>query len=215
MSEATTYVGMAPDDIHPSRVSFYVNQAQRDVANRVQQLEFERIAVSSTSSGDDKMFLPADCERVLALSLDTGTGDRVITQGNVQQIDNKSWGTATGLPQLYLSYASWLQFYPSPDSSYSLLLRYIARLSDVTNLTSIPSVDTRYHQAVLFKTVEYLANRKGDLAKAEAMVVLFERELSEQPSVMAQRQLNRTGMAAAVVVANTSRTQDFDSRNGA
>lgn len=216
MSEATATARYGPDDIHPSKVSLYVNQAQRDVANRVQQLEFERLAVSSTSSGDDKMFLPTDCERVLALSFDTGGGNRVITQGNIQQVDGKSWGTATGMPQLYLSYASWVQFYPSPDSSYSLLMRYIARLSDVTNLSSVPSIDTRYHQAVLFKTVEYLANRKQDFATAQAMVVLFEREINEQPSVMAQRQLNRTGMAAGVQLSGRFPLKvDFDSRNGA
>jgi hypothetical protein len=216
ISEATTYAGMKPDDIHPSRVSFYVNQAQRDVANRVQQLEFERLATSSTSSGDDKMFLPTDCERVLALSFDTGTGNRVIRQGNIQDVDNKSWGTGTGMPQLYLSYASWVQFYPSPNSSYSLVMRYIARLSDITNLTSIPSVDTRYHQAVLFKTVEYLSNRQGDLTKAAAMVTLFEREINEQPSVTAQRQLDRTGMSAGVqLTGSPSARFDFDTRNGA
>lgn len=218
MSEATTYAGLGPDTIHPSRVSFYVNQAQRDVANRVQQLEFERLAVSSTSSGDDKMYLPADCERVLALSFDTATGlrSRLIVQGNIQQVDGKSWGTQTGVPELYLSYASWLQFYPSPNSSYSLLLRYMARISDITSLTAIPSVDTRYHQAVLFKTVEYLANRQGDFNKAAAMVTLFDRELADQPSVTEQRQLDRTGMAAAVLTDTSSRFRlDFDHRNGA
>lgn len=198
MSEATAIAKLTSDDIQPSRVSFYVNQAQRDVANRVQQLEFERIAVSSTSSGEDKLFLPADCERVLALSFATGASHRIIPQTDLDGFDSRSQGTLTGLPQVYASYASWLEFYPSPDSAYSLQLRYLARLSEVTNLDQVPSVDTRYHQAVLFKTVHYLELRKGDPVRTNWALGLYERELDAQPSARAQRQLNRAGMHARV-----------------
>jgi hypothetical protein len=203
MSEATTTARLLPDDIHQSRVSFYVNLAQRDVANRVQQVEFERLAVSSTSSGDDKLFLPTDCERVLNLSFDTGSaavGGRGLRQCNLWELDAKSDGTATGVPNKYLSYATWLELYPSPNSQYSLLLRYIARLSDITNLTSIPSVDTRYHQGVLFKTVEYLALRKGDPAMANAFRQRYEAELTDQPNALQQRGANRLGMSARLIV---------------
>lgn len=214
MSESTTIAKMSGTDIIPSRVSFYVNQAQRDIANRVEQLEFERLAVSSTSSGDDKFYLPADCERVLNLSVNTGYGDRNLPQINMQQMDAQSWGTLTGTPTYYLSYASWLQLYPSPNSQYSLLMRYVARLSDITSLDAIPSVDTRYHQAVLFKTVEYLAMRKADVAGASAAKAFYENELNNQRSVTAQRQLNREGMHASVIAhAPRGRYTDFDHRD--
>lgn len=202
MSEATAMAGVAGDDaMAPSRVSFYVNQAVRDIANRVGQVEFERLATSSTSSGDDKLFLPTDCERVLNLSFDTGVsgfGGRGIAQTNAWQLDAKSQGTATGVPDYYLSYATWLELYPSPNSNYSLLLRYVARVSDITNLDSIPSVDTRYHQAALFKTASYLAMRQRDLPSASAFDTLYENELSRQRSALAQRQFNRSGFGARV-----------------
>lgn len=196
MSEATSVA--RTNELIPSQVSRYVNLAQRDVANRVQQLEFERLAVSSTSSGDDKMFLPTDCERVLSLSFDTGGYQRLIPQVYTDFIDNKSMGTATAKPQYYASYGTWVQFYPSPNSAYSLQMRYIARVSDITNLDSIPSLDTRYHQAVAFKTTEYVAERTGNGALADRMKLKYELELKDQYSVMAQRQLNRTGMGARV-----------------
>lgn len=196
MSEATSIVGV--NDLVPSRVSWYVNQAQRDVANRVQQLEFERFAISSTSSGDDKMFLPTDCERVISLSFDTGGSGRLIPQTSTDYVDNKSLGTQTGEPLFYASYATWVQFYPSPNSAYSLQMRYVARLSEITNLNAIPSLDTRFHQAVAFKATEYVAERFGKTQLADRMKLKYELELREQPSVMAQRQLNRTGMAARV-----------------
>ena len=198
MSESTTVAKLTPEDINPSRASFYVNQAQRDVANRIQQLEYERVAVSSTSSGDDKVFLPTDCERVLVLSFDTGGFNRVIPQTSLDVIDSKSNGTLTGLPEFWASYASWVQFYPSPNSSYSLQLRYVARLSDMTNYDAIPSVDTRYHQGIMFKTVEFLTQRKGDLQSAAVFRALYEQELRNQPSVTAQRQMTKAGMGARV-----------------
>lgn len=202
MSEATTFARMTSDDIHPSRVSAYVNLAQRDIANRIPQVEFERLAVSSTSSGDDKLFLPTDCERVLNLSFDTGNaavGGRGLRQTNLWEMDAKSNGTFTGVPDRYESYATWLQLYPSPNSQYSLVLRYMARLSDITNLTAIPSVDTRYHMGVLFKTVEYLALRRGDPVMANVFRQRYEQELNDQPSAREQRQGNRLGMAARFI----------------
>lgn len=202
MSESTTMTRLSDDDVPPSRVSFYVNLAQRDIANRVQQVEFERLAVSSTSSGDDKLFLPTDCERVLNLSFDTGgaaVGGRGLRQTNLWELDAKSNGTFTGVPDRYISYATWLELYPSPNSQYSLLLRYVARLSDITNLASVPSVDTRYHQAVLFRTVEYLALRRGDPIMANTFRQRYEQELDTQPSAAEQRQQNRLGMSARFI----------------
>ncbi len=203
MSEATIMARALPDDINPSRVSFYVNQAQRDVANRVQQVEFERIATSSTSSGDDKLFLPTDCERVINLSLDTGgsvIGGRGLRQLNAWELDAKSDGTFTGTPYGYLSYATWLELYPSPNSQYSLLLRYVARISDITSLTAIPSLDTRYHQAILFKTTEYLSLRRGDPVMANVFRARYEQELNDQPSPLEQRLHNRLGAQARFIM---------------
>lgn len=216
MSESTTAAKLSGTDIHPSRVSFYVNQAQRDVANRVQQVEFERLAASSTSSGDNKMFLPADCERVLNLSFDTGNANRNIRQKNIQDMDAQSWGTQAGTPEFYVSYATWLELYPSPNSQFSLQMRYVARLSDMTSLTAIPSVDTRYHQAVYFKTVDYLMARQGNPLAAQ-FDAMYERELKSQPSAAEQRQLNRSGMGARVQLSSDGAYNrgrlDFDRRD--
>ena len=203
MSEATVTTRLNDDEILPSRVSGYVNLAIRDIANRIQQVEFERIAVSSTSSGDDKLFLPSDCERVLNLSFNTGgapVGGQGIRQANIWEIDAQSVGTQTGVPYGYLSYATWLQLYPSPNSQFSLLMRYVARLSDITNPDAIPSVDTRYHQAVVFKTVEYLSlMRRGDPIMANVFRERYERELNDQPSAAEQRQQNRLGLSARFI----------------
>lgn len=199
MSESTTMAGVGSLDILPSRVSFYVNAAFRDLATRIPPVEMERIAVSSTSSGENSIFLPLDCERLLSLSLTTGVtgeGGQGLRQTNVWEIDAQSMGTQTGIPLMFLSYATWIQLYPSPNSQYSLQLRYVARYSDITNLDSIPSVDTRYHPAGLFKTVELLALRKADAATANVFRQRYEAELTNQPGPLTLRGRDRLGYSA-------------------
>lgn len=196
MSEATTISGTSPE-VAVSRVSQLVNQATRDLATRLPHVEFEVYASGSMVSGQDKLYLPDDVETLVALSFDTGasgTGGRVIRQASPWELDAKSDGTTAGVPMMYLSFASWVEFYPSPDSSYSIVLRYRKRLSEITSLTAIPSVDTRYHQAVLLKTVEYLHLRKGEYDKVAAARALYEQELRQVPNLYAQRQQDRAGM---------------------
>lgn len=196
MSEATTITQTGPE-VPPSTVSLYVNAAQRDIAARLPHVEFEALAVSSTTSGEDKLYLPSDCEHILNLSFDTevsGVGGRGIRQAAAWELDAKSAGTQIGVPTMYLSYATWIELYPSPDSAYSLLLRYKQRLSEITNLANVPSIDTRYHRAVLYATVEGLHLRKGEYDKAAMARQLYLRELKDVPNLYALRQQNRSGM---------------------
>jgi hypothetical protein len=195
MSESTHITGA--DKMVTSRVSHLVNQAIRDVAVRLPHAEFEVLASASIASGYDKLFLPSDYESGLVLSYDTGVsgvGGRVIRQASPWEFDAKSDGTEAGVPTMYQSFASWVEFYPSPDSSYSCLLRYKKRLSDITSLTALPSIDTRYHQAVLLKAVEYLHLHKGEYDKVGQARTLYEQELRQVPNLYAQRQQNRSGM---------------------
>jgi len=196
MSESTQIAG-TPSGLPVSRISNLVNQAIRDVAMRLPHVEFEVLALSNTTIYEDKLYLPSDCENVITLSFNTsvtGVGGRVIRQAAPWELDAKSEGTTAGIPTMYVSYASWIEFYPSPDSAYSLLLRYKRRLSDITNLSALPSVDTRYHQAILYKTVEHLHLRKGEYDKVAQVRALYEQELRQVPNLYAIRQQNRSGM---------------------
>ena len=196
MSEATTIAG-TPPGLPTSRVSEVVNRAIRDVSVRLPQVELEVLSLSNTSADEDKIYLPSDCEHVLGLSFNTGVsgvGGRGIRQAAEWEFDAKSSGTETGVPVMFLSYASWVELYPSPDSAYSILLRYKRRPSDITSLTARSSLDTRYDQAVLYKTVEYLHLRKGEYDNVLKARAMYEEELRQMPNLYAIRQQNRAGM---------------------
>ena len=192
------------EDMIPSRVSFYVNEAFRDIANRIPAVEYEKLALSSTSSGEDKMFLPADCERVLSLSVTTGLAGAVggmgLRQTNPWEVDAQSFGTHSGMPEMFASYATWLQFYPSPNSAYSLQMRYVGRYAEMVSYTATPSVDTRYHLAGLFRAVELLSLRNGNDVNANVFHQRYEKELANQPSPLEQRQQDRVGFAARLIM---------------
>lgn len=199
MSEATTIAGTG--ELPPSRVSWYVNLAMREIANRLPTAEFEALAVSSTSSGQPRMYLPTDCEHIITLSYGTAAspvGGWNIRQASPSQLDAQSDGTAAGAPEMYVSYASWIEFYPSPDSAYSLLMRYKRRISDITSLDAIPSFDTRYHPAVLYRATEGLLLRDRKFDEAQRLRALWRAELNEQPTLSALRQQDRTGMAMRI-----------------
>lgn len=196
MSEATQIAG-SPPGLPTSRISQLANQAIRDVAARLVHLELEDVVTGSTTTTSNEATLPSDCEVILNLSFDTsvaGVGGRSIRQAAAWELDAKSDGTEQGIPRMYLSWQTWIEFYPSPDSAYSLLLRYRKRLSDITSLTARSSLDTRYDQAILYKTVEHLHLRKGEYDKVAQARALYESELKQIPNYYAQKQQNRAGM---------------------
>lgn len=196
LSEATSIAG-TPPGLPVSRISQLANQAIRDIAGRLPSVELEEVATGSTTTSSNEATLPSDCEVILNLSFDTdvaGVGGRCIRQAAPWELDAASDGTVAGIPEMYISWQTWIEFYPSPDSAYSLLIRYRKRASDITSLTARSSLDTRYDQAILYKTVEYLHLRQGQYDKVAQARALYEAELRQIPNYFAVKQQNRTGM---------------------
>ncbi len=220
MSESTAMAGEGAYALEPSRVSLLVNQAIQEVALTTPLAEKESLAITSTVSGEAKMYLPADCDEIVSLSFLTaatgvsfdnadalwwsqrgtvwdvsgsGNGGWVIRQAAPWEVDSQSEGTATGVPDRYLQYATWLELYPSPNSAYSLQLRYYARISDLTGLDSMPSIATHYHGAVRLKTAELLCERVGDTARAAYFANRYIAYMMTMPDIQKRRLRDRTG----------------------
>ena len=223
MSESTAMAGPDAAALEPSRVSLLVNQAIQEVALVTPLAEKETLAITSTVSGEPKMFLPADCDEIITLSYLTAAqgvtfdnadepwaevsiafagsgqpnpgdhGGQIIRQASPWEVDSSSEGTQTGVPDRYLPYASWLELYPSPNSAYSLQLRYYARISDLTGLDATPSIATHYHGAVRYKTAELLCERVGDTARAAYFANRYAAYMATMPDIQKRRLRDRTG----------------------
>src|SRR6266478_6669854 len=67
------------DDLQLSEASFWANQAYSTVYNRIGHTPLEAIAVSSTTSGENRYALPTDYSYGIALTLFQGSNSTATT----------------------------------------------------------------------------------------------------------------------------------------
>ena len=199
-SIATTF-NQGRMDIPLSEASFYANLAQAEVATRTKHQPLERLAVSSTTSGERRVSVPSDFLYPISVTLsDTSSGPvgspyQLIAR-EVTWLD--SVGTGVGLPRYFIPYSDWIEVAPSPDSAYSLQLRYGAKISAMMDSTSTPALAERYHYAIALKTAELLAAARNDLEQEGANRQRYLSYMMSTPSDLAMRQSVQEGMGVAV-----------------
>ena len=185
-----------------SDASFYANVAAQEVSQYAGHLPKEALAVSSTTSGENRYALPSDFDYPTALTLFQGssatTGSRMTTSIPLQGRD-ANWADSrslpdSGVPENYVFYATFFELYPSPNSGYSLQLRYVSRAPTLVDSGETLMLDDRWHPAWLYKTVELLEASRNNI-EGEAMA--RNRYLSYVATVPTDRQLkqrDRTSM---------------------
>lgn len=187
-----------------SEVTQYLNMAYSEMVAVVGHTPLEALAVSSTTSGEDKYQIPADFGSLIAVTLYQGstattsneTTVVALRQQDARWIDAQTVATSVnpGVPSDYVQYATWLQLYPSPNSAYSLVMRYNAKPTTLVNSTDTPALDERWHTGLIHKTTELLAASRDDVegeALARNRYLSF---MNSIPSDRALKQKDRTGM---------------------
>lgn len=150
MSNATTRAGRR-GDLDQSEVSFYVNMAYEEVRDATEHALSEKIAVSSTTSGENRIELPSDFGSPINVSVLTsqiGSG-RTMRRVSASRVDSTGF-FPLGTPQRYVLFNNWMELHPSPDSGYSIQLRYNSMLTDLVALGDVPSVSTPWRKAILY-----------------------------------------------------------------
>lgn len=159
LSEASTWANLALEQV--------------SVAAGAHHKPREALAISSTTSGGNRIALPTDFDYPIAFTLyqgstSTATTSRTTTEiplvpRDAAWIDAQSGQQRGGIPEAYLWYSTWLELYPSPNSAYSLQLRYGARQPVLVDSTATPDLDAKWHQAWLFKTTELLEASRNNV----------------------------------------------------
>lgn len=157
LSRTTHAVGQRAD-ISASDASFWINQAYFAVAQSEEHALLENTAVSSTTSGEDTIALPADFNAPISLSYLTNVGNstRTLRQMSPHEKDAKFSLNEIGIPEYYVLYNDNIELHPSPNSAYSLQLRYKSLTTDMAALTDVPSLSTEFRFAVFLKAKEYM-----------------------------------------------------------
>lgn len=171
MSSATARMGRR-SDIAVSDASYWVNVAYQEIAAAAPGALLETITVSSTTSGENRLELPADMMELINLSYLTA-GDGVasaltLRRTGVNRVDQAGF-RPQGKPEEYAMFNNWIELWPSPNSSYSLQMRYYAYPSDMTLAAAVPSLATEWRPAVMYLAEAFLHELVGnDLEGASA-----------------------------------------------
>ena len=173
LSSATAAIGRRAD-ISLSDASRIANDAYFQVFYATRPEEGERIAISSTTSGENKIELPSDFWEPISASLiyrnSWSTSSSAVSSYNTLNLLSAAFLDAHNpepgaQPTGIAFYNSWIELYPSPNSAYSVQLRYRAHPTDLISTSSVPSVSTPWRKAVELKTREGLAAFVGDDAR--------------------------------------------------
>ena len=197
MSTATTFA--ARTDLLPSEVSLYVNAAAEFVGIVIGHAGQEALAISSTTSGENRISVPTDYEFGVALSnlsLPITTPNRDLTKRDVAWMDSQ--GTSSGAPAYWADYATWVEVWPSPDSSYSLQLRYTTKTPTLIQSTETLPFKERYHWAVALKTTSLIHAARENLEGEAIAETRFVNWFNNVPSDRAKlQQQSKLGMSVS------------------
>lgn len=204
-SKATAGVGRR-SDISLSEVSFWVNVAYFDVANSIDDHLRERIAVSSTTSGENRIDLPTDCDEILNVNMIWSWSTSSSAVSNTKNLPRISATDAdhsgylpVGEPTGYAPFNTWMELYPSPNSGYSIQMRYRSMVTDMLSLTDQPSIATNYRPAILLKAQEHLYRHLGNYAGAQSANNAYIDFMARQKSDAAKRQADENRYGVGVV----------------
>ena len=155
ISDLTNRLGRP--DIPQSTLSRYVNQAYLDVVGMSDPVAQERIAISSTTSGENRIDLPTDFETPISLSFLTNVGNSARTLVSIapESVDARGF-TPVGVPDRFVLFADWIELFPSPNSAYSLQFRYKSFATTMNASSDIPSISTRWRYPIVLKAQSYL-----------------------------------------------------------
>lgn len=185
-----------------SEASRLANFAYSDLYNKIGHTPLQAVATSSTTSGENRYQLPTDYGYGMALTLFQGSN--VTTSNNtvvirLRQVD-AGWMDAqtlspSGVPEAYEQYATWYQLWPSPNSAYSLQLRYQVKPPTLVYSTDTPVLDERWHAGIVYKTVELLNASRNDVEGEAIARNRYLNFMATIPTDKALRQRDRSGMA--------------------
>ena len=184
ISRATTLAGRS--DFPASEASFWANAAYEEITTRIEYRPKESLAFSSTTSAENRIALPSDFEADISLSNLSKTVDTNLVKIEGTDIDSRK--TELAEPTHYAVYGTWMELWPSPNSSYSLQLRYHAKLPTLLESTATPLIDSRFHIGWVYKTTEMLHAARRD---AEGELLARNRYLGFMQSTPSDRALQQ------------------------
>ncbi len=187
-----------------SFVSQYVNLAYNQVAqfSAIAHSPLEQIAFASTSTSDNRLGFPTDYDSALGLKLGVPGSWSTATSRSTTWVpllkQTPPWGDPyqsgdSGQPRAYAEFATWIEMRPSPDSAYSVEMRYTRKISELTASTSTPLLDEQWHWAIALKAGELLGALSDDSSLEYRNQRRYRNYISEMETDQAKRRKDERG----------------------
>lgn len=207
-SQATFMAGRR-SDLAVSEVSYLANEAYMEVAEGAPHALLEMFVHTSTASGQARYPLPTDFGTPLVIALSSATSSSGTELCDIPSATTLRWlspeeftvsdSTHAGEPFGYCLFGDEIGLKPTPDSTYPLAIRYKAMVSDLTDLSAVPSISTPWRRAVLLKTVEHVHAALGDVEGESVAGQRYQAYVSQLDNDAARRQRAASGRAAVHV----------------
>jgi hypothetical protein len=151
-----------------SEASEYANIAIGVVSQAagVQHAPRDTVAFASTLTSDNRLGYPTDFDYALGVKVGVPGSWSTATSRTTAWVpltkEPAPWGDpyqsdTSGQPTSYAEFATWFEVRPSPDSAYSVELRYSRKLSELTASTATPALDEQWGWACVCKTAELIS----------------------------------------------------------
>lgn len=143
-------------------------------ANISRDLRHWRMVTKTTLTVDAQYEdLPSDWLETIRLTLDSSSGRKVELGSLAEIMENRERGAdSTGTPQLYAHVGSQMEFWPTPDGSYSAEMLYYAKVPDLaTNTTNW--LLTYAPDAYLYGALVHSAPYLQEDARVQAWAALY------------------------------------------
>lgn len=145
-----------------------------ELNNRLRLRVMETETTLSATAED--VALPSDFLSVVHVYIDQ---DRRVPLAGVTEFAKNEIYRSSGEPREYTIINGYLSLNPIPDGTYSLNLRYIAKLDDFSADSDTNTVLTTYPQIYLYGALQHVALWSQDIEAANFWGAKFEAEMAK------------------------------------
>jgi hypothetical protein len=153
----------------PSQYTNYIqdrlNQGQAYVAAQTDFRELFSSEEIATVNDDVAYDLPTDYMRVYSLMY-TPSGADAFPLTEVSQGDLDAFPISSGVPTHYAVAGDEVRLWPTPDTAYTLRLRYYKKPASLVNASDTPEIPGTYHHLLVSYALWHCYERENDYNSA-------------------------------------------------
>lgn len=170
----TEVVAHQVNETNVARINMLINNALRELSRKVDFYQEETAYPFTTTAGMASYSWPTDLGKARFIA-DTSIR-RTLQAVRMRQIDQAV--AQSGRPYAYAVDGPGIVLWPTPDSTYSLNLRYFKLPDLLVNDTDVPALPDDYHQILTYYALSRAYEAEDDLEMASYYAQQWEKSLA-------------------------------------